>query len=317
MMTVRKPKHFEELADRVRNWGRWGPEDQKGTLNHIDDQALLRASGSVQSGKLFHLGLDFGADGPQSGSPRANPQKYVTDLFSVINPDVPDVVYSDDVIHMYLQAGTQWDALGHVHYGGQLYNGFDSHEFLTVDGAGRCGIEHLSKPGIMSRGILLDVARHRGVDRIAVEDPITPDDLSAVCEAQGVSFEPGDILLIRTGHMRHFTVDENRETFGGVFNQPGVNAACAEWVADRNIAAVCADNCTVEVVNEEIIGSAIPMPFHNLCIRDMGCPLGEMFNLEALSEDCAADRRYEFLLAAPPLPVTQGFGSPVNPLALK
>lgn len=312
-----KPQKFELMAERVRNWGRWGADDQRGTLNHIDGKSLMRATQSVVSGKLFHLGLDFGKNGPQTGDPRANPQLYVTELFGIINPDVPDVVYSDDIIHMPLQASTQWDALGHVHYGGELYNGFSSHEHLGTDGARRCGVDHLAKPGIMSRGVLLDIARHQGVDRIAAGKAITPDDLNAVCEAQGVTFEPGDILLIRTGHVQHFTLFEDRATFSSILFQPGLNYECAEWIADRNIAAVCADNTTVEVVTEELMGSSMPMPFHNLCLRDMGCPLGEMFYLEELAADCASDGKYEFLLAAPPLPVTQGFGSPVNPLALK
>jgi kynurenine formamidase len=99
--------------------------------------------------------------------------------------------------------------------------------------------------------------------------------------------------------------------------QPGLSYACAEWAHDKSLAAVCADNMAVEILHLEGLQSDMPLAFHMLALRDMGMPLGEMFNLEALAADCAADGRYAFMLSAPPLEVTNGFGSPVNPLALK
>jgi len=316
-----KTPDFERLAERVSNWGRWGPEDQRGTLNHITPEALKRAASSVRQGKLFNLGLDFNAEGPQTGlGKRFNPKVYATDLFTPINPARPDVCYADDVVHMPLQAATQWDAFAHVHYGGQLYNGVKAAEALGVSGACRCSIDHLAKPGIMSRGVLLDIARLRGVDILPAGYAITVDDLRAACTKQGVSFEPGDILLLRTGQIRRFTLERDRAAFGGL--QAGLDASCAEWVHERSLAAVAADNLAVEVLTEEmrdpnLPGDVMPLPFHMLMLRDMGCPLGEIFNLEALAADCAADGQYVFQLAAPPLPVTGGFGSPINPLALK
>lgn len=311
-----KPANFDHLAEKVRNWGRWGPEDQRGTLNHIGPETLKDAVATVQSGKLFNLGLNFDKNGPQpGGGGRFNPKVYVTDLFTPLNPAYPGVVYSDDVVHMPLQAATQWDALGHVHYDGQLYNGCNARATLTEKGAAKMGIEHLATPGIMSRGVLIDMARHKGVERLPTDYAISPDDLSAACAATGVTIKKGDILLVRTGHIQVFTHDQNRPAFMGM--QPGVSHHCAEWVYDRSISAVCADNMAVEILAPEGLGSAVPLAFHMLCLRDMGCPLGEMFNLDALAADCAADGRYTFLLAAPPLAVTNGFGSPVNPLALK
>lgn len=310
-----RPPNFDHLAEKLRNWGRWGPEDQRGTLNHIGPEALLAATASVREGKLFNLGLNFDKDGPQPGGGRFNPKVYVTDLFTPLNPAYPNVVYSDDVVHMPLQAATQWDALGHVHYDGQLYNGCDAHKTLTEKGAAKMGIEHLATPGIMSRGVLLDIAKLKGVQRLPTDYGITVDDLNAACAAQGVTMQKGDIVLVRTGHIQVFTHDKNRTGFMGM--QPGVTYECAEWVHDHSLAAVCADNMAVEILHPEGMGSAMPLAFHMLALRDMGCPLGEMFNLDALAADCAQDGRYTFLLAAPPLAVTNGFGSPVNPLALK
>jgi len=306
---------FDRLAEQLRNWGRWGEADQRGTLNHIGPQTLKSAAAEVQAGKLFNLGLRFDREGPQLGRGRFNPMVYPTDLFTPLNPAVPNVCYSDDVIHMPLQCATQWDALAHVHYDGQLYNGCSARDCLTSKGALKLGINHLAAPGILSRGVLLDIARLKGVERLPIDYAITVDDLNACAAMQGVSVAPGDILLVRTGHMQHFTKDGDRAAFMGM--QPGLSYTCAEWAHDKSLAAVAADNMAVEILNAEGFQSAVPLAFHMLALRDMGMPLGEMFNLEALAADCADDGRYTFMLSAPPLEVTGGFGSPVNPLALK
>ncbi len=306
---------FDAVADRLRNWGRWGPEDQRGTLNHIGAETLRDAAATVTDGKLFNLGLNFDKNGPQTGSGRFNPKLYATDLFTPLNPAKPSAVYSDDVIHMPLQAATQWDALGHVHYDGVLYNNCKACDTLSEKGAARLGIEHLATPGIMSRGVLLDILRLKNADRLPVDYAITVDDLNAACAAQGVTMRKGDIVLIRTGHIQRFTVEKDRAAFTGM--QPGLSPLCAEWVHDHSLAAVCADNLAVEVMAPAGLTSDMPLAFHMLCLRDMGCPLGEMFNLDALAADCAEDGRYSFLLSAPPIAFTNAFGSPVNPLALK
>ncbi|HEY3696180.1 cyclase family protein [Phenylobacterium sp.] len=310
-----KRTDFDAVAERVRNWGRWGPEDQRGTLNHIGPEVLKAASETVLSGKLFSLGLNFDSNGPQLGARRFNPKLYPIDLFTPLNPERPAFVYADDVIHMPLQAATQWDALSHVHYDGLLYNGCKACDVLSPRGAAKLGVEHMANPGIMSRGVLLDIARLKGVDALPTEHAITPDDLDAACAAQGVQPKAGDILLVRTGHIRRFTIEGDRAAFNG--HQPGLHHACAEWVHDRSLAAVCADNLAVEIMGAGRRDSEVPLPFHMLCLRDMGLPLGEMFNLEALAADCAQDGRYAFLLAASPLAFTNAVGSPVNPLVLK
>jgi len=306
---------FERLAERVRNWGRWGDDDQRGTLNHIGPETLRNAAATVIQGKLFSLGLRFDRDGPQLNGRRFNPLLYPTDLGSPLNPAKPNYSYSDDVIHMPLQSATQWDALSHVHYDGVLYNGFKACDALTLKGALRCGVEHLASPGIMSRGLLLDVARLKNVDVLPPGYAVTVADLRSAADRQGVTLGAGDVVLVRTGHIRRFTVDRDRAAFMGA--QPGVAAECAEWLWENKAAAVAADNVAVEVLAADRATHEIPLPFHMLALRDMGCPLGEMFDLEALAADCAADGRYAFLLSAPPLAVTGAFGSPVNPLALK
>jgi kynurenine formamidase len=288
-----KRADFDLVAEKLRNWGRWGDADQRGTLNHIGPETLKKAAATVQSGKLFSLGLNFDKDGPQLNMKRFNPKLYPTDLFTPLNPEVPNVVYSDDVIHMPLQAATQWDALAHVHYDGVLYNNCKACDTLSEKGASRLGIENLASPGIMSRGVLLDILRLK----------------------KGVTMATGDIVLVRTGHIQRFTIEQDRAAFNGA--QPGLDPSCAEWVHEHSLAAVCADNLGVEILGPQIMRTEVPLAFHMYCLRDMGCPLGEMFNLDALAADCAQDGRYTFLLSAPPIPFTNAVGSPVNPLALK
>ena len=304
---------FDALAARVRNWERWGAQDARGTLNHIDGDALRRAATEVRAGRSFSLSLPLDRHGPQLGTYRFNPKLRMTQVARPFAPGGPAGM-SDDIIEMPLQAATQWDAFAHVHYDGLLYNGCAA-TTVTEAGAACNGVEHLANPGIVSRGVLIDVARHRGVDRLPLEHAISIDELRAVLASQETTVLPGDIVLIRTGHIRHFTVDRDRAAFnsGGA----GLHAHCAEWLHEVCAAAVAADNLAVEQVDLGAFRAGMPMPLHMLCLRDMGMPLGEMFDLEALAADCASDRRYSFLLSGSPLPFTGAVGSPVNPIALK
>jgi len=309
-----KSVDFDKVAEKLRNWGRWGDEDQRGTLNHIDPAALCRGAAEVRSGKMFSLGLNFDSNGPQPEGFRFNPMHYMTAMDQILDPRFPRSRYSDDVIHMPLQCATQWDALSHVHYDDAFYNGFSTHEHLSVTGAARCGIENMADPGVASRGVLLDIAKLKGVDILPGETAITPEDLNAACEAEGVSIEKGDIVVVRTGQMGNFTRG-SREQF--MSSQPGLHHSCAEWLHDKDAAAVAADNVAVEVMNAETYGDEMMLPMHQLCLRDMGLPFGEMFDLDVLAADCAQDGRYTFMLSAPPLAITHAVGSPINPIAMK
>jgi len=307
---------FDELADKLRNWGRWGTDDSRGTLNHIDGAAMLRGAQSATAGKLFSLSLEFNRDGlqlPRSG--RLNPQLYVTAMDKVLAPANPASRHNDDHVTMGLQSATHWDSLSHVHYDGELYNGHKACDVLTVEGTKAHGVEHLANPGILSRGVLLDIARLRGVEMLSDTDEITPDDLNAAIDAQGVTISPGDILVIRTGNMRRLVVYKDRELFNQ--HHPGLTVACAEWLHDHSIAAVAADNQAVEVIKAETFEGEMALPMHQLCLRDMGMPFGENWNLEALAADCASDGKFTFLLCAPPIGFTGAVGAPVNPTALK
>ena len=305
-------RKIRELSAKVSNWGRWGATDERGTLNLITPEVVRRAAGVVRRGQVFSLGLPFGSEGPQIGQGgRVNPIHLMSAIDGPLGPDAGAPRYADDFVTMPLQCATQWDSLAHVYYGGKLYNGFAA-TTVTAAGAARDGIDKLG-PGIVSRGVLLDIARVNGVARLAPGQAITPADLEAAERAAGVQVVSGDVLLVRTGHLSVFRVDGDRE--GYVRRSPGLGMACVEWLHAREVAAVATDTYAVEVIPFE--DPAVPLPVHRLCIRDMGLTLGEMFDLDDLATDCARDGVWEFLFSAPPLKVTGGVGSPLNPLAVK
>lgn len=300
------------LAKKVSNWGRWGADDERGTINFITPAVVRRAAACVKRGQVFSLGLSFGADGPQIGQGgRVNPIHLMSAVSGGINADPDGFRYADDFVIMPLQCATQWDSLAHVHYGGQLYNGFPA-ATITPAGAARNSIDKVGV-GIVSRGVLLDVARAAGVDRLPAGRVITPADLDAAERAQNTRVEAGDVLLVRTGHLQVFKQDGDR--VGYMRQMPGLGIACVEWLHARQVAAVATDTNAVEVIPFE--DPTTPLPVHLLCIRDMGLTLGEMFDLEELAADCANDGMWEFLFSAPPLKVTGAVGSPLNPLAVK
>lgn len=300
---------FREIGARLRNWNRWGPDDERGTINHITPEALVAAAALVRTGRIFDLGIPFAADGPQPGGARINPVHLMRDTGA--GQDFPGGFhFADDYIFMPLQSASQWDGLSHIFYDGQLYNGYPAAE-IGPRGAGKLAIDKLGR-GIAGRGVLLDVARLKGVEWLERGYAITPADLDAAVAAAGVTVGEGDILLIRTGWRKVFTTTRDAARF--MDGEPGIGLACAEWLHDRKVAALCCDNWAVEVLPGE---GADKFPVHCVLIRDMGMPLGEILDFEELAADCAEDGVYEFFLAAPPIKFANAVGSPINPLAFK
>jgi kynurenine formamidase len=310
---------LRKLALQVRNWGKWGPDDEIGTLNYITRETIAGACRLATTGKVFALGIPLQREGPQSGTrQRFNP---IHAMFRD-GGDQPKSAAevrtmqgyggSDDWVVMPLQCVTQWDSLAHVFYEGTMYNGYDA-TLVSSTGAAKNSIEK-TKDKIVGRGVLLDVARYKGVQALPPAYAITPDDLDATAAAERVTVQAGDIVIIRTGHMsryldrgdwRHFDLDDS----------PGVSVHTAPWMHARQIAAVASDNYAVEVRPSEL--RPFRSPFHICAIPNMGLTLGEIFYLEELGADCAADGRWTFLLVAPPLPVTRAVGTPINPYAIK
>ena len=158
-----------ELGRRVSNWGRWGADDERGTLNFVTPEVIRRGAACVRTGRVFSLGLSFGAEGPQIGQGgRVNPLHLMTATEGRLGSDPDGPRYADDVVVMPLQCATQWDSLAHVFYDGKLYNGFPA-STITAAGAARNSIDRLGR-GVVSRGVLLDLARYLVPDRQTVRD---------------------------------------------------------------------------------------------------------------------------------------------------
>ncbi len=298
------------LGREVSNWGRWGSDDERGTTNLITPERVAAAAGLIRTGQVFPLGIPLDGDGPQPGGLRINPIRLMSENGQ--EQVLPGgFKWADDYVFMPLQAGSQYDSLAHVHYDDQLYNGFPG-DGVSVKGAGKCGI-HTQSAGIAGRGVLLDIARARGVDWLEAGTAIGPAELDDVAAAQGVTIGAGDILLIRTGWRKKFLSDGDAAGF--MAGEPGLSLNCATWLRERDVAVVGSDNWAVEVMPGENPGSAFEL--HMVLIRDMGLTLAEMLDFENLSEACAADGRYDFFYAGPPLQFTRGIGSPINPLAIR
>lgn len=310
------PERFAEIAARVNNWGRWGTEDQRGTLNLIDDVARRRAAASVRTGRDFALGLALSEEeGIQIGlvAGRTNPVRTMVALNNPLSDDPEWICSSEDSVTMALQCATHWDALAHVSYGGRMYNGRPASS-VTEAGAGWGAIDALGT--LVTRGVLLDVARAKGLDVLEPGYPIAPDDLDAACALGRIEPEPGDAVLVRTGQMLHLRRERSEQAlFDYAFPAPGLTMGTAQWFHAHDVSAVATDTLSLEVVPCE--DESIYLPVHLLHLVEMGLTQGQNFVLDALAEACAGDGVYSFFLDATPLPFRRGLGSPVNPVAVR
>jgi kynurenine formamidase len=212
---------------------------------------------------------------------------------------------------MATQTATHWDALAHCSYRGVIYNGYPA-TAVTADGAARCGIHRLGT--VVSRGVLLDVARALGRDVLEPGHPIMPKDLDAACALANVEPEPGDIVLVRTGQMVHLR-PEHRDLVAYTWPSPGLTIDTAPWFHAHDVAAVATDTFVFEVYPCQYEDAYLPV--HVLHLVEMGLTQGQNWVLDPLADACAADGRYTFLLDATPLPITAGLGSPLQPVALR
>jgi kynurenine formamidase len=313
----------EAIAEAVqlyRNWGRWGPDDVLGTVNFIDEAKRRQAADLVRRGVSISLSQSFDTNGPQKGwRRRTNPVHTMTDTgtdAAAGSQGFPHGIGgADDVIFMPLQCSTQWDGLGHIFDHGMAWNGRRAQDVVTSEGDLVTGIEHLASP-VVSRGVLLDVGRAVGEEgELPNGFAITEEHLAATIAAQGPTSTVGrgDIVTVRSGRLTRARREGWGEYAGGP--SPGLSFTTAGWLHRTEIAAIATDTWGFEVRPNEFPDAF--QPLHQVVIPNMGLLVGEMWDLDALGEDCAADGVYEFLLAAPPLKVTGAVGAPLNPVAVK
>jgi len=312
-----------ELCEKYSNWGRWGPDDERGTLNHVGQAEIVAAAGLVRSGKVISLALPFDDQGPQTGHLRRfNPiHVMLRDGSDVIaNTTIRDFYGgvdkhfrgTDDLIIMPLQSGTQWDALSHVVFEDRIYNGYGADQ-VSSWGAHRNDV-CTGSSGMVGRGILLDLPRATGRDWLEHGESVGQRELDAAAAKARVEVRRGDFVLIRTGAIAQVHQQGRWGDYAGG-PAPGLGLSAVEWIARHEVAAVATDTWGMEVRPNET--ADVLQPLHIILIAHMGLWVGEIFDLEAVAADCAGDGRYEFLFCGPPLPFTGAVGSPVNPLAIK
>ncbi|NUR03195.1 MAG: cyclase family protein [Streptomyces sp.] len=304
------PAEFDEIAKRVNNWGRWGADDEIGTLNLITDEVVREAAATVRTGRRIPLALPLQQDGVQTGMipGRVNPLHAMVQINQeLFGPG--SVACSDDAVTMGLQAATHWDALPHVSHSGRLYNGRPAGTVTAHGGAEFSGIDKARH--VVSRGVLLDVARARGVDRLEGGHAVTPEDLDAAEEMAGTRVRAGDIVLVRTGQIQ-VCLAGDRHAYG--YPSPGLSIRTPEWFHARDVAAVANDTLTFEIFPPEV--ENLWLPVHALDLVEMGMLQGQNWNLEELSTACGEVGRYTFLLSAMPEPFVGATGTPVAPVAI-
>ncbi len=314
---ARLPTEGEVLAffDTLSNWGRWGAEDERGTLNLITPEAVLRGIAAVRSGESvgcarpiavvpatldntrppLHFMLKSGEAPVRAVADGDDRQSSASDFLGV-------VPHGFTITHV--------DALSHVFWDDHLYNGFDRRLVTTAEGATVASVETM-KDGVLTRGVLFDVAGHLEVDHLDPGDAVGPDELEEIERSNGVRIGEGDALLLRTGWPRRL------DTIGvdpaAPRSRPGLHASCLPWLRERGVAIVAAD------ASNDVEPSGYPgirMPVHAVGMVAMGLCLVDNCDFEDLIARCREQGRCEFLFVLAPARYRNATASPLTPLAV-
>lgn len=296
---------------KISNWGRWGPDDQLGTLNFISAYHRIAAAKLIAEG--FSIGLGRHVDTIPSPMNNIPAQHYMVAAGDVAPESGPGVCYDQIGVFPHGQAQSHLDALCHISDNRAMFNGRPS-SMVTSKGAATLDI-CVAADGIVSRGVFLDIAAARGVPFIDPDDPIRPADLDRAEELAGIEVGEGDILIYRTGrHERRETVGPQCERFpDGRGNLPGIYPDCLEWIHEKKVALIASD-CAHDILPSPFEDEAIPI--HVGTEVYMGLLLLHNLQLDVLQATCKRLSRNEFFVAISPLRIAGGTASPVNPVAL-
>ena len=305
----------EELFTSLSNWGRWGTDDQKGTLNLLSPEKVRQAGSLIQDGVSVSLSRVID-NAPAIDIPDP-PLLHMT--FSgeqwALHPEERSKAWGVQLARDFLGFTyhglymTHLDALSHFFFKGMMYNNASPATVRTAGGATIQSVEDAAT-GIVSRGILADVARHRGVRWLEPSEAIGPMELQEVIDAAGITPEPGDVLLVRTGHWERRTALGPSAISEGF---PGLHAACAPLLRKWDIAMLGGDSINDVVPSGfQVMGN----PIHEIGQVGMGLWLLDNCDLGDLGNACQERGRYEFFFSLLPLRVKGGTGSPANPVAI-
>jgi kynurenine formamidase len=281
---------------------RWGADDQRGAANRITPAKVLEAKALITQGRVYQLGRVYEAGMPLS--PTRHFSLHIPQAYVIASKN--QAVYHDEVVSGEIgQIGTQFDGLGHVGIGDQFYNGNRRSDFARPGGLTRLGIENVGP--IVTRGVLIDVARLRGVAQLEAGYEITARDVTDALQRQRVEIRPGDVALIHTGWGNLWMKDNARYLSGA----PGLGVAAAQLLADEEVTVVGADTAAVEVAPNPDRSLAVPV--HQLLLARNGIYLHENLATEELARDAV----YEFAYMFAPLRLKGATGSPGNPIAIR
>lgn len=292
------------VARGQANWypSKWGAADQRGAANRITPAKVLEARDVIKQGRLYQLGHVYEAGMPMYGTRHYSIR--IPQAFAM--PGKNQAVYHDEIISGELgQIGTQFDGLGHLGIGDLFYNGNRRSEFAKAEGFTKLGIENVG--AIVTRGVLIDVAKYKGVQQLAGNYEITPADLKGALQKQGVSIKSGDMVLIHTGWGALWMKDNAK--FGAT--EPGIGIAAGQMLVDAEVVVVGADTWGVEIMPNP--DPSLSAPVHQLFLARNGIYLHE--NL--ITAELARDSAYEFMYSYAPLRLKGATGSPGNPIAIR
>ena len=300
-----------ETFEAVKNWGRWGPDDQRGALHFISDAVRARAARTVVDGHAVSCALDFPVTpSVENPVPAQHHMLMAGDAAGASGVAGLQTALDYIGIAFHGMATSHIDALCHVFVGETMYNGFPASDVKSV-GAARNDIM-AARDGIVSRGVLLDVPRLRGRPWLEPDERIAASDLEAVERAQDVRVEEGDVLLVSTGR------DARRAARGPwspvAEGLAGLHPTAIPWLHERRIAVLGSDGISDGLPSLPLPGW--PVPVHQCCLVAMGVHLLDNLDLSRLAAACADRARWEFLFTVAPLRVRGGTGSPVNPIAI-
>jgi kynurenine formamidase len=313
---------FESLS----NWGRWGDDDELGTLNLVTPEVRQRAARLVDEGVrvscCWELEAAVQGGSNVTGGPTVRRFMIMTGegladqhRVHLEHPGIPGPAghfhSAAEYVLMFVHSGTHVDALAHAFWDGRMYNGKPAALVNSWSGATSHAVTR-AQDGIFTRGVLVDVPALRGVDWLEPGEGVYPDDLEAAEKRLGSRVRPGDALLVRTGHDRMIRERSPGVSEDGGLTQAGLHAACLPWLRERDVAVVACDSA-LDVVPSGY-GELI-LPLHSIGIVAMGLWTIDLCDLERLAKTCRELERWEFLFTCDPLPISGATGSPVNPIA--
>jgi kynurenine formamidase len=296
---ARNPRNlaeFDQMFNQIKNWGRWGKDDELGSANLVTDAKRKQAVALVKNGVTVSL-----AHNPLTELADDNPRPFEHTMNPGFTTDTYKVSY-----HGY--AHSHMDALCHFSYKDQTYNGFAKSDVNTDKGCTKLGIQNM-KNGVLTRGILIDMPRLKSIPYLEPGTPVFVEDLEAWEKQAGVKLSPGDAIFLRTGRWAR-RAKLGPWTVGR--NEAGFHASVAPWMKARGVAFVGSDDAQ-DVLPSLVEG--IAQPVHTLLIAALGIYILDNQDLESLAETAARLNRWEFMVTFAPVPVTQGTGFPVNVVA--